>query len=100
MSKHGTIGALLALALTVQGCSGGSSGGATPTPTVAATTAPSPSPTSAALNLSALPLDDGYVSTSPKVGYVDSCTTSFDGAGASTDGPWIDTAANTFDLTT
>lgn len=36
----------------------------------------------------------------PKVGYVYSCTTTFGGGGASSNGPWIDTAANTFDALT
>ena len=97
MSHQGKIGALLALAFIIEGCSGGSTSGATPTTSGARPTA---TPSSSAPNLSALPLDDGYVSTSPKVGYVYSCSTTFGGAGASTDGPWIDTAANTFDLTT
>jgi YHYH protein len=48
-----------------------------------------------------VPLGDGYVSTTPKVGYVDSCVTSFGGiGGAMVDGPWIDTSAKTWDETT
>ena len=54
-----------------------------------------------AINLKAVPLGDGYVSTTPKVGYVDSCVTSFGGiGGAMVDGPWIDTSARTWDATT
>ena len=54
-----------------------------------------------AINLKAVPLGDGYVSTTPKVGYVDSCVTSFGGiGGAMVDGPWIDTSAKTWDETT
>lgn len=36
-----------------------------------------------------LPLGDGYVSSEPQVGYVNSCQTSFFGGGAFRDGPWI-----------
>jgi hypothetical protein len=45
----------------------------------------------------AIPLGDGHVSTTPRVGYVDSCTTQFGGGGASVAGPWIDEAAKTWD---
>lgn len=54
-----------------------------------------------ALSLTALPLGDGYVSTTPKVGYVDSCQTHFGGiGGAQVDGPWINTKAKTWNYTT
>jgi hypothetical protein len=55
-------------------------------------------PASAGLvNPKAIPLGDGYVSTTPRVGYVDSCVTSFGGVGgARTDGPWINTSAKTW----
>ena len=43
----------------------------------------------ATLDLSAIPLGDGKVSTSPKVGYVYSCTQIFQGGGAAHDGSWI-----------
>ena len=47
----------------------------------------------------AIPLGDGYVSTSPEVGYVDSCQTQFGGiGGAQVAGPWIDTSAKTWNL--
>lgn len=36
-----------------------------------------------------LPLGDGHVSSSPRVGYVYSCQTSFSQSGASVVGPWI-----------
>lgn len=45
----------------------------------------------------AVPLGDGYVSSGPRVGYVDSCTTTFSGAGAQAEGPWIDAASHTWD---
>lgn len=48
----------------------------------------------------AIPLGDGKVSTSPKEGYVDSCTTQFNGHGARKVGPWINTAAGTWNSTT
>jgi hypothetical protein len=53
------------------------------------------------LNLEALPLGDGYVSTEAKVGYVDSCITHFGGIGGSqVNGPWINTAAKTWNYKT
>jgi YHYH protein len=53
------------------------------------------------INPAAVPLGDGYVSTTPKVGYVDSCVTSFGQIGGSqVDGPWIDTAKHTWDYLT
>jgi hypothetical protein len=45
------------------------------------------------------PVGDGHVSTSPRVGYVWSCQSTFAGGGASHDGPWIN-SDGTFDLTT
>src|SRR5438034_1755859 len=54
----------------------------------------------AAVNPRAIPLGDGHVSSSPRVGYVDSCQTRFGGmGGAQAVGPWIDTAARTWDST-
>ena len=44
-----------------------------------------------------LPLGDGKISTSPKVGYVFSCQTQFNGGGASHSGNWIN-GDGTFDL--
>jgi YHYH protein len=40
-------------------------------------------------NPKAIPLGDGHVSTTPKRGYVDSCTTNFRSGGAQHSGPWI-----------
>jgi hypothetical protein len=59
-------------------------------------------PTSAgAVDPAAIPLGDGYVSTTPKVGYVDSCQTQFGGiGGAQNVGPWIDESAKTWDSST
>jgi hypothetical protein len=44
----------------------------------------------------ALPLGDGYVSTNPMVGYVDSCTTTFGAGGAESSVPWIDAKGKTW----
>ena len=53
------------------------------------------------VNPAAIPLGDGYVSTSPKKGYVDSCITNFPKqGGSSTDGPWINTTTKTWDSLT
>lgn len=70
--------------------------------------ATSPSATSATtvtsrgpINLAAIPLGDGHVSTTPKLGSVDSCVTSFGhGGGASSVGPWINSAKKTWDSKT
>ena len=52
------------------------------------------------INAAAIPLGDGYLSTTPKVGYVDSCQTSFPPAGgASVVGPWINTTNKTWSPT-
>lgn len=48
----------------------------------------------------AIPLGDGNVSTTPKTGYVDSCTTDFRGGGAQHSGSWIDTANKTWNART
>jgi hypothetical protein len=63
-----------------------------------ATTVTSPGP----INPAAIPLGDGHVSSTPKVGFVDSCVTNFpsSGVGASVVGPWIDTATKTWDSLT
>ena len=53
------------------------------------------------VNPAAIPLGDGYVSTSPKVGYVDSCTTNFPTIGGATVvGPWINETKKTWDSLT
>ena len=49
------------------------------------------------IDLHAIPLGDGKVSTEPKVGYVYSCQTSFTGGGAMHAGDWIE--GDTWDLT-
>jgi hypothetical protein len=55
----------------------------------------------ATVDPSALPLGDGNLSTSPKVGTVDSCMTQFGNiGGAQAVGPWINTTAKTWNSTT
>ena len=69
----------------------------TTVPPAYATTVTSPGP----INPAAIPLGDGYVSSTPKVGYVDSCVTSFPSiGGAQTVGPWINTGTKTWDSLT
>ncbi len=46
-----------------------------------------------------LPLGDGKHSSGPKAGYIWACHTDPNGHGAQVDGPWIDKAAGTFDIT-
>lgn len=49
----------------------------------------------------AIPLGgEPYVGSSPRIGYVDSCQTSFTGGGAFVAGPWIDTKAGTWNEST
>jgi hypothetical protein len=69
-----------------------------PTSTTASTNA-TPGPSSP-VSRTALPLGDGHVASSPKVGYVDSCQTQFNpnAGGAFRDGPWIH--GSTWDATT
>ena len=53
------------------------------------------------INHATIPLGDDHVSSTPKVGYVDSCQTSFPPVGgASQVGPWINTAAKTWNANT
>jgi hypothetical protein len=56
---------------------------------------------SGAVNPSAIPLGDGYRSSSPRVGYVDSCIKSFPAiGGAERVGPWINTKDHTWNSET
>ncbi len=52
------------------------------------------------VNPASLPLGDGHVSSSPMVGYVDSCTTNFKANGASHSGSWINSSNNTWNSET
>lgn len=67
-------------------------------PNTSTTTKEETAPASS-IDYTKLPLGDKKYSTSPKKGYVYSCQTSFTGGGAFTQGPWIDTTNNTWDLT-
>jgi len=86
----------------------GSSAATATTATTAATATTATSATTAttvtgsgAVNPAAVPLGDGYVSSTPKVGYVDSCQTSFPSrGGAQAVGPWINSTAKTWDSQT
>jgi hypothetical protein len=86
-----------AVTVLIAGCGGAAVAVAPASSARYATTPTSPGP----VNPAAIPLGDGYRSTSPKVGYVDSCITSFPGGGgAQVVGPWINTAAKTWDSLT
>lgn len=50
----------------------------------------------ATVDAKALPLGDGHVSASPQVGYIDSCTTTFNGRGAANIGSWVNDFNNTW----
>ncbi|ACV78958.1 YHYH protein [Nakamurella multipartita] len=74
-----------------------------PPATTGSTAATNPPATSAnvwssTIDPTAVPLGDGKVSTTPHVGYLDTCTTAFPGGGASHSGDWIDTAAGTWNM--
>lgn len=51
------------------------------------------------VNPSSIPLGDGNLSTSPEVGSIYSCQTSFNGGGAQSVEPWINETANTWNST-
>jgi hypothetical protein len=62
-----------------------------------AKTVTSPGP----INPAAIPLGDGYVSSTAKLGYVDSCITNFPPTGGSQrNGPWIDLKTKAWDSLT
>jgi len=52
------------------------------------------------VSTAAIPLGDGHLSSSPRIGYVDSCTSQFRRGGAQHSGPWLDSAAGSWDLKT
>ena len=53
------------------------------------------------VNPAAIPLGDGYRSTTPKMGHVDSCITNFPSKGGATVvGPWINETKKTWDSLT
>jgi len=54
----------------------------------------------ATVSATAIPLGDGHVSSTPKKGYVDSCSTPFPPAPPGTTPPWINTTNHTWDSET
>jgi hypothetical protein len=86
---------ILATAL-IAGC--GEAAAAATSPATSAGVHYARTPTSTgAINPKAIPLGDGYVATTPKLGYVDSCVTTFGGVGgAEADVPWINTKTKTW----
>jgi hypothetical protein len=110
-SVVGAMSLILATGLGLSACAGSGSTPTSSTGSSAPGTSSSTSTTTAAagsyastvtspgaINRAAIPLGDGYVSATPKVGYVDSCQTTFGGGvGAQVVGPWINTTAKTWD---
>jgi hypothetical protein len=81
---------LLLLAACGSGPTAPGVGRSAPPPTQATATATAPATGSATESATSLPLGDGHVATSPRVGYVDSCQTNFNPrGGAFREGPWI-----------
>lgn len=78
-------------AMLLSACSSPAGAAAAHTATSTATaTSTSTSAGAGGINLQALPLGDGHVGSTPQVGWVDACNTSFPSrGGASQDGPWI-----------
>ncbi len=100
------ISGIVVLLIAAVACAAGGNGGA-PAPTAASSVSsppPKTSPSTAAnvwtstIDTTAIPLGDGKVSTSPQVGFVDSCVTNFRGGGAQHSGDWIDAAQGTWNL--
>ena len=81
--------ALVLVAFPLAAC-GGAAAATTGSITPATTTSGAPA-------LTALPLGDGKVSTSPRAGYVYACQTTFGGGGANGATPWI--TGSSWDLT-
>lgn len=91
--------ALVAVALLAWHMKSSSSANSTPNTDFATTHKPvtqSSNKWIATVDPKVLPLGDGKVSTSPQVGYVDSCTTSFRGGGARHAGSWINDSTGTW----
>ena len=82
----------LLLVTTLLAACGGGGGNGTLAAAAAVTTAPTATATAASASVDAtrIPSGDGKISsTTPAVGYVFSCTSAFNGGGASAAGPWI-----------
>jgi hypothetical protein len=89
---------LVALALplvALQACGSSEPDGGTTTTTEAdvddgtTTTAAGSTDDGASVDPTHLPVGDDHFSTTPKVGYVNTCRSSFDGGGAAEQGPWF-----------
>lgn len=96
------VGASVLLGALLASCSSAGGSGTATTATTAAggsTTSTTSAAPSSSVSASAIPVGDGHVGTTPQAGSVDSCTTSFRGGGAEHAGPWIDSAAGTWDAT-
>jgi YHYH protein len=110
--RVGSIVVTAILAAVLASCSGGGSeSSASKSSSTSSTTTTSTTSSSGAsgadhawkgpaVSPTAIPLGDGNVSTTPEIDFVDSCTTTFNGRGASGDGPWIDAAARTWNSET
>lgn len=69
------------------------------TPTSTTTTTTTTTPSSGPVDVTHLPVGDGRYSTTPQVGYVNSCRTSYTGGGARAKGPWFNSDGTTWDAT-
>jgi hypothetical protein len=79
------------LLVTLAACTSGSGAGLPTAATTAAASSVTTGAATAAVSQQVLPLGDGHVGSTARVGYVDACQTSFPpgGGGAFRDGPWI-----------
>lgn len=95
---------LCGLAIALSSCSPASQPSSSSSPTASPTSTPAYATSvtsSGPVNPAAIPLGDGYVSTTPKVGYVDACITHFPSTGgAQVDGPLINTTSHIGDSLT
>ena len=105
MKAHIWQSSAIVLAISLQACSAGSAATATPgtafipTSNASSIASAARANTAYAVSLTALPLDDAnYETAGPRVGWIYSCQGSFNGGGSMVDGPWIDTANNTWNL--
>jgi hypothetical protein len=97
MSRHHTTHASIAVSLLVAMTLPAAVQAAGASAPRYATSVTSPGP----INPAAIPLGDGYVSSTPRLGYVDSCVTTFPTTGGSqVNGPWINLKKKTWDSLT